>query len=258
METALNSIGGTVVAAAPVGPPILHQLFVRVHSRYTRSPHAGELSSFSHWLLQRECSIRYAQRLVFRVMRSLEASGLSPDKSWTDDELDRAFHRRRHRRLYRHARHSFGMFLQSVGRLTRRRKHHPHEQLLAEYQSHLSDVQGLMSATIVQHIAEVDGLLRHLLPKGKPLKHLTAKGIEKHVERRAQTLSRHTLRTSVGYLRAFLVYCYQRQLIPMRLDFIDKPVGFRNELPPRALDWSVIQQPLSSITETAEEGGETS
>jgi hypothetical protein len=58
---------------------ILHKFFVRVHARYTRSPHAGELSSFTHWLIERECARRYAQRLVFRVMRSLEASGLPPD-----------------------------------------------------------------------------------------------------------------------------------------------------------------------------------
>jgi integrase/recombinase XerD len=229
---------------------ILHELFVRVHSRYTRSPHVGELSSFAHWLIERECAMRHAQRLVFRAMRSLEVSGLPPDRMWTDDELDRAFHHTRYRLVYRQARHSFGKFLQSVGRLTPRRKHNPHAELLATYQSYLSEVRGLVTTTIVQHIAEVDGLLRHLLPKGKPLKQLTAKSIEKHIERRAQTLSRHTLRTSVGYLRAFLVYCFERRLIPGRLDFIDKPVGLRNELPPRALDWPVIQRLLSSIDRT--------
>lgn len=229
---------------------ILHKFFVRVHSRYTRSPHAGELSSFTHWLIERECSLRYAQRLVFRVMRSLEASGLLPDRIWTEEELDRAFHRRRHRRLYRHARRSFGLFLQSAGRLAPRQKHNSHEELLAAYQTFLADVRGLVSATIVQHIAEVNGLLRHLLPEGGPLKELAAKGIEKHIERRATTLSRSSLRASVRCLRAFLVYCFERQLIPARLDFIDNPAGFRNELPPRALNWSLIQRLLSSIDRT--------
>jgi len=217
---------------------ILHKLFVRVHFRYTRSPHAGELSSYSRWLIERECSLRHAQRLVFRVMRSLEACGL----------------RRRHRHLYRQARYSFGLFLQSSGRLTLRQKHNPHGELLAAYQIFLSDVRGLVGATIIQHITEVDGLLRHLLPNGGPLKELTAKGIEKHVERRARALSRHTLRASVGYLRAFLVYCFERQLIPARLDFIDQPTGLRNELPPRALDWPLIQRLLSSIDRTDRSG----
>jgi site-specific recombinase XerD len=125
---------------------------------------------------------------------------------------------------------------------------------LASYENFLSDVRGLVTATIVQHIAEVNGLLRHLLPRGEPLKQLTARGIEKHIERRAQTLSRPALRTAIGYLRAFLVYCFERQLIPARLDFIDKPVGLRNELPPRALDWPVIQRLLSSIDLTDRSG----
>ncbi len=125
---------------------------------------------------------------------------------------------------------------------------------MAAYQSFLSDVRGLKSATIVIHIAEVDGLLRRLLPKGRPLIHLTAKGIEKHIERRARTVSRRTLLALIGCLRAFLRYCYERQLIPVRLDFIDKPIGFRDELPPRALDWPVIQQLLSSIDRTDRSG----
>ena len=77
----------------------------------------GAFTPFIHWLRERECALRYAQRLVFRVMRSLEAAGLPPDRIWTEDELDWAFARRRHRRLYRHARYSFGLFLQSAGRL---------------------------------------------------------------------------------------------------------------------------------------------
>ena len=170
---------------------VLHKLFLRVHSRYTRSPFAGELSSYSHWLIERECNLRYAQRLVFHAKRSLEASGLPPDRVWTDDELDRAFHRRRPRRGYQHSRHTFGLFLQSAGRLTPRQKLNPFEQLLAAYKGYLSEVRGLVPASIVQHVMEVDGLLRHLLPNGKPLKRLTAKNIEMHIEQRAQALSRH-------------------------------------------------------------------
>ena len=58
----------------------------------------------------------------------------------------------------------------------------------------------------------------------------------------------------MGYLRAFLVYCFERRLIPARLDFIDKPTGLSNELPPRALDWPLIQRLLSSIDRTDRSG----
>jgi integrase/recombinase XerD len=200
--------------------------------------------------MEREYDMRYAQRLLFRTMRSLEVSGLPPERMWTSDELERAFDHARYRRLYQQARHSFGKFLQSVGRLTPRRKHNPHAELLAAYQSYLSDVRGLVPATIVQHITEVDGLLRRALPKGKAPKHLTAKMIERHIEQRGQTISRRFLSAVVSYLRAFLRYCFEHQLIPARLDFIDQPVGFRHELPPRALDWSVIKRLLSSIDRT--------
>jgi hypothetical protein len=39
---------------------------------------ARELSSYSSWLIARECSLHLAQRLVFRVMRSLEAADSRP------------------------------------------------------------------------------------------------------------------------------------------------------------------------------------
>src|SRR5690348_5725555 len=122
---------------------ILHKLFVRVHFRYTHSPHVGELSAFAQWLIEREYHMRNAQRLVHRAMRSLEVSGFPPDRMWTEDELDRAFHHRRYRHVYRQARHSFSKFLQSVGRLISRRKHNPHEEILVAYRTFLSDVRGL-------------------------------------------------------------------------------------------------------------------
>src|SRR5262245_38914173 len=96
----------------------LHKLFVRVHARYTRSPYVADLTAFAGWLMAHEYPARYAQRLVFRVMRALEGFAHLPGSRWTADALDRAFRRRRQRHLYRHARHAFAAFLQSAGRLT--------------------------------------------------------------------------------------------------------------------------------------------
>jgi integrase len=126
--------------------------------------------------------------------------------------------------------------------------------VLAAYQSYLSEVRGLVPTTIAQHIAEARVLVRHALPKGKPLKHLSAKTIEEHIERRARGISRGSLRLIVGYLRAFLHYCFDQRLIPMRLDFIDRPASFGEELPPRALDWSLVQKFLRSIDRTDRSG----
>lgn len=225
----------------------LHQLFVRVHARYTRSPHVEDLAAFAHWLSEHEYPVRHAQRLVFRTMRALEASGRSPGGRWTCTELERAFRRRRQRRLYQHALRRFRDFLQSIGRFTPLPATGPHASLLAGYHRYLSEVRGFAPATIAQHLAEVRGLMQHALPKGQPLKQLTAEGIEQHIEHRARQVSRGFLRTSIGYLRAFLRYGFERRLLPRRLDALEQPIRYHGEKPPRALDWSLLQRFLRSI-----------
>ena len=228
----------------------LHQFFVRVYGRYTCSPHVKDLATFARWLIEHEYPVRHAQRLVFRTMRALEASRRPPGCRWTFAELERAFYRRRQRRLYQHARRRFGDFLQSIGRLALPRETNPHASLLAGYQRYLSEVRGLAPGTISQHLGEAGALMRHALPKGQPLKQLTTERIEHYIEWRAPQLSRGFLQTSIGYLRAFLRYGFEHHLIPKRLDALDQPVRVCDERPPRALDWSLIRRFLGSVKRT--------
>lgn len=228
----------------------LHKLFVRVHARYTSSAHVADLTAFARWLIEQEYPPRYAQRLVFRTLRSLEGSECPPDSKWTVDALERAFRRKRQRRLYRHARRAFAAFLESLGRLAPRVDNSPHASVLAAYQRFLSEVRGLAPTTIVQHLAEVGALLRYALPEGEPLKRLTADAVELYIQCRARGVSRVFLRTVVTYLRAFLSYCFEYRLVATRFDAPDQPVGFRHERPPRALEWSIVQQLLRSIKRT--------
>ena len=229
---------------------ILQRLFVRVHARYTRSPYVEDLDGFAHWLSEHEYPARHAQSLVGWTKRALEASGRPPGCRWTFAELERAFRRRRPRRAYQSAWRRFGDFLQSTGRLTSVRDTGPHASLLAGYQQHLAEIRGLAPTTVTEHLAEVRALLRYALPNGQPLKQLTAKQIERHVERRARQLSRAALQSSVGRLRGFLRYGFERRLIPTPLDGLERPVCYRDEHPPRALDWSLIQRFLGSIDRT--------
>ncbi|MBI5385582.1 MAG: tyrosine-type recombinase/integrase [Verrucomicrobia bacterium] len=187
-------------------------------------------------------------------MRALEASGRAPGGRWPVVELERAFRRRCHRRWYQHARRRFGEFLQSVGRLTPQRETGPHASLLARYQRYLSEVRGLAPATITQHLAEVGGLLRSALPQGQSLTPLTTARIEQHWKRRARCVSRGFLQTGIGYVRTFLRYGFEQRLLPNRLDALDRPVGFRAEQPPRALDWPLLQRFLRSIPRTGRTG----
>jgi integrase/recombinase XerD len=228
----------------------LQRLFVRLHARYTRSPYAEDLDGLARWLSEHEYPPRHAQRLVCWTKHALEASGRSPGCYWTFAELERAFGRRRPRRGYRAAQCRFGDFLQSTGRLTGLRDTGPHAGLLARYQQYLAEIRGLAPGSLTGHLAEVTVLLRHALPDGQPLKQLTGKQIEQHIERRARQLSRSALQTSVGYLRGFLRYGFAHRLIPAPLDGLERPACFRNEQPPRALDWSLIQRLLGSIDRT--------
>ncbi len=233
----------------------LHRLFVRTHVRYTCSAHVEDLADFARWLLERAYTLRYAQNIVFGTMRVLDRFNLPPGSTWTSDQLDRAFLPYSHHQRYRAAHHTWGVFLQSVGRLeSSRSAPGPHASVLAAFREYLADVRGLVPATITQHLAEVDALVRHALPTGKPLRHLAAPAIEQYIKQRARGLSRRSLRTSIGCLRAFLRYCYDRNLVETQLDLLDQPVGFRDERPPRALDWNFIRKLLRSVDRTDRSG----
>jgi site-specific recombinase XerD len=233
---------------------ILHKLFVQAHARYTRSPHVEDLAAFAQWFLDHDYSPRYAQRHVRKAMRVLEGLGVPSGSRWTSAQLDRAFRPFWRHLWYRRARHTFGAFLEAVGRLAPPQDHNPHAPVLAAYRCYVAEVRGLVPTTNVQHLAEARALLRHALPHGESLEYLTAAVVERYIQQRARGVSRRTLRTRIGYLRAFLRYCYDRHLIKTRLDLLEQPMGFRFEQPPRAIDWPSIQKLLSSIDRTDRSG----
>jgi integrase/recombinase XerD len=59
--------------------------------------------------------------------------------------------------------------------------------------------------------------------------------------------NRQSLQHVVAYLRAFLRFCGEHGRAPAGLDIIDTPRVYRGELPPRALDWTIVRQLLASI-----------
>jgi site-specific recombinase XerD len=223
----------------------IRQLFVRVHARYACTPCAAELAAFARWLLDNGYDAHYAQRLVFRAKRSLLTARITDGHHWTAEALDLAFSRHRPRRIYRHARHAFGCFLQSGGRLAAPQR--PQPPLLTTYEQHLRELRGLAVDTVKGQLWEVSAFLSWVLSDGELLGALTARRVEQYVEHRASTVSRRSLRKTIDTLRAFLRYCLDRGLIAQRLDEIERPVTFREELPPRALPWPLIRKFLRSI-----------
>ena len=222
-------------------------MFVRLHCRYTRSAHVEDLNSFAQWLIDRGYNLDGARRLVRHAMRSLDAFCLPPGSSWRPEQLREAF-RVQYCGSAQHSNgQTFGRFLHSVGRFLGPQEHGPHASLLAAYRYYLSDVRGFAPTTIDQQISELALLLERVLLEGRPLEKLTARMVERYVRRRAQEVSGRSLRSFLGMFRGFFRYCFDQGLITKRLDIIDQPARVPEELPPRALDWPLIQAFLSSI-----------
>ncbi|MDR6484641.1 tyrosine-type recombinase/integrase [Paraburkholderia terricola] len=226
---------------------MLEELFVRVHARYTRSSHAAELDEFARWLISHGYGPRYAQRLVFRAMCSLDTFDLAPDSQWTDPQLDRAFRNRRQPREYHHARHAFRDFLLSVDRLLPTPTENPREVLIAQFAGHLKEVRGLHPHTVSQYVDEVRSFLNATLANRPSMDSINVNDIEGYVGRRSRSVSRHTLHYVLAQIRVFLDYCSERGVLPRPIPSIDLPRAFRRDQPPRALTSDLIQQFLDSI-----------
>jgi integrase/recombinase XerD len=226
---------------------MLEELFVRVHARYTCSPHAAEVDEFARWLINHGYGLRYAQRLVFRAMRSLDAFDLPPDSQWTDPQLDRAFRNRRQPREYHHASHAFRAFLLSAGRLLPTPAKDPRAVLIAQFADHLKEVRGLHPHTVSQYVDEVRSFLNATLANSSSMDSINVDDIERYVSRRSRSVSHHTLHYVVAQIHVFLDYCSERGVLPRPIQSIDLPRAFRRDQPPRALTSDLIRQFLESI-----------
>ena len=60
-------------------------------------------------------------------------------------------------------------------------------------------------------------------------------------------MTRQSLQHWVARLRSFLRFCHMQGLLAARLDAIDTPRVYRDELPPRAIPWVTVQELLQSI-----------
>ena len=233
---------------------ILRRLFVRVHPRYTRSAHVADLSALVHWLAAQGYTRHYTQQVVFCVMRALDASRHPPSGAWTAEDLHRAFRRRRRAPQYQQAGRVFGAYLRSVDRLQANRPLNPHGHVIECYRRYLAEVRGLAADSIVSHVWEVGAFLRCALPTGGPIQNLSAEMIERYVRHRSTTVVRRSLGHTIDILRVFLRYCHDQRLTSACFAAIERPLLFRDELPPRALKWPVILRLLRSVDRKSRTG----
>ena len=222
------------------------------------SPAENEAIAFIEWLLAErytdytiDCHIR---RLLF-IMPRLWSGSSPPILRETD--LEAAFGRERHPRTrftnFASTRHAYTRYLRAQGRLVPGPVS-PSEDLIRRYDQYLTEVRGLSVSTRTHHKITLRNLLTRVLSPRRSLKRLSRNDLERFILERSQEISRHSLQHEVAQLRAFLRYAYDVGLVHERLDGLDTPRTYRDELPPRALPWPSVLQLLRSIDRNSRGG----
>lgn len=222
------------------------------------SPAANEAMALIDWLrTQRytdytiDCHIR---RLLFVMPRLW--SGSSPPVL-RDTDLSAVFGRERHPRsrffVFASTRRVYTRYLRAQGHLITEPRP-PSEDLIHRYDQYLTEVRGLSVSTRTHHKITLGKLLVHILSTRRSMERLSRDDLERFILERSREISRHSLQHEVAHLRAFLRYAHDVGLVCERLDGLDTPRIYRDELPPRALPWSSVLQLLRSVDRTSRGG----
>jgi site-specific recombinase XerD len=126
--------------------------------------------------------------------------------------------------------------------------------LLDRYRRYLEEVRGFAEITVTHHTQTVCDFLKMALRPGQDIHVLTREHVERFLARRSKCITRQSMQHVVAHLRAFLRYGIARRLVRAGLDAIDTPRTYRDELPPRALPWSLVKKLLHSIHRLSKSG----
>jgi site-specific recombinase XerD len=240
---------------------MLRLLFPRSSKKYERSRFGCELSDFCDWLQQAGYSkdnIRGHLRRLFKVLS--RAHKLEVDDARSSALLHRVFGRYctcvRLSQDFRGTEHAYCRFLRSQNRL--REDAHPIDaasSLLRRYQQYLREVRGLSETTVGHHRQTVSEFLENVLRPGVgSARILTREHVEGYLTKKSERITRQSMQHVVAHLRAFLLYGFAKGLVRKGLDVIDTPRTYRDELPPRALSWSLVKKLLRSVDRTSKAG----
>ena len=228
---------------------MLKQLFPKYHIRFKESPVAPWLQGFAEWLVAEGYAHDPAHGHVSRLKQVLErvTDPIPADSSFKSDELTALFTCPGRRVAYQATERAFRRFLQAQKRLIGDKEFSQFDELLCDYRTHLSEMRGFRPTTISQHFSTISRFLTEVLPSNRPLNSLSSQEVEEFVVANGQRVKRQTLQHIVAHLRSFLRFCYDQKVLSHRLDTIDTPRTYRDELPPRALAWSHVLGLLRSI-----------
>lgn len=222
------------------------------------SPATNEACAFSEWLHTErytdytiDCHIR---RLLF-VMPSLSPGSSPPVLREAD--LVAVFGRERHPRSrffnFAGTRRVYTRYLHVQGRLVPEPRP-PFEDIIRRYDQYLIEVRGLSVSARTHHNITLRTLLARILSPRRSLQRLSRDDLERFIFERSREISRHSLQHEVAHLRAFLRYAHDAGLVRERLDGLDTPRTYRDELPPQALPWPSVLRLLRSIDRTSRAG----
>lgn len=231
----------------------LKQVFVRGHHRYDLDLYADDLERFAAWLIGKGFSVRTTQTHLFRVRHVLRAVGAEPAATPELRALRRSFRRLELRQWkYRHTRSTYLRYLRATNNLVESAPAPPDhlELLVREFCQRLERRRGLTRSTARGYYRSITDFLRRSLPHSRSLRGLSRRSLERYIDTRGPRFAPRTFRCAIGAIQAFLHDCYDRDLLPERLDIIDLPRGFVPERPPRALPWPLVEKLLDSIDRT--------
>ena len=227
---------------------MLKDVFPRDHTRYAQSRFGAELDSFASWLVA-QGHLRHPLRLhIFRVKQVLDRSDrFQSGSTFREVDLQMAFVvDGPGAYMYLCTGRLFARFLAASNKLVRDESVDALSLLRRRYLAYLSDVRGFAAHSVKHHESTVvDFMSRGLRPEG--LAGLTADDVEAYIQLKSKVNTRQSLQHVVAHIRAFLRYCGDHGEAPAGLHVIDRPRVYRGELPPRALDWTLVRRLLASI-----------
>lgn len=235
----------------------LTQVFLRGHHRYDLDLYAGDLEKFAAWLLGKGFSVRTTQTHLFRVRQVLRSVGAEPEATLKLRVLRQAFRRLELRHWkYRHTRSTYVRYLRATNHLVESGPAPPDhlEVLVREFCQRLERRRGLTRSTTRGYYRSIFDFLHRSLPHSRSLRSLGRRSLERYIATGRPKLAPRTFRCAIRAIQAFLHDCYDRGLLPERLDLIDLPRGFVPERPPRAMPWPLVAHLLQSINRTRRTG----
>jgi integrase len=215
---------------------------------YSDSPVADWLDDISDWLKASGYCEAAIRRHVAALRFSLEPHAPVPrERCFSQADLREIIVCPQRPREFQHTRSAFARFLRSCGQWCDPPPTEGHADLLDAFRQHLVEMRGLAPSTVDQHTRLARLFLHQALSPSGQLADLSAVHVERFIAARATRVGRGNLQMTAAYLRSFLRFCVDRGEVSAGIDIFDMPRRYRDEQPPRAITWTLIEQLLDSI-----------